>query len=364
MKILLMGGTGVLGAALGPFLSSNHINSVDVTSRKKRNGHDNLNYIQGDAKELNFIIPLIQKENYDVIVDFMLYSVNEFKERINLLLSNTKHYIFISSSRVYAESKHPLTEDSSRLLDITNDSEYLKDFEYSLYKAKEEDILNNTTKKNWSIIRPYKTYNEDRMQLGVFEKEQFADRVIRGKKIVFLKDCIDKYTSLTHNTDVAKVLSEIAQRAPSGKIYQIASPQRKTWNEILNIYVSAFNSQGFNFEYVLTNDYKSVAKIFHNRYRMKYDGFLNRFFSDCSIQKEFGPFNWIPLEKGLTESVAKYIDERKHRIEQIDYTHEAFFDRITKEREPISSIKGIKNKIKYIFFRYFPQKIVFSLRSE
>ena len=71
----------------------------------------------------------------------MSYTTEELKDRIELMLSATEQYIFLSSSRVYAGTDSLLTEDSPRLLDVTNDKEYLKTDEYALAKAREENII-------------------------------------------------------------------------------------------------------------------------------------------------------------------------------------------------------------------------------
>ena len=81
MKILVMGGTGAMGHELVPLLASNESNIVTVTSRRKIQSSEGITYIQGDAKNLSFIRQVVNHNQYDVIVDFMLYTIEEFKER-------------------------------------------------------------------------------------------------------------------------------------------------------------------------------------------------------------------------------------------------------------------------------------------
>ena len=364
MKILLMGGTGALGAALAPVLTADTSNSVYITSRKKHDDKGNIHYILCNAKETDELVLLLQKEQFDVVVDFMLYSEGEFENVAKKVLPLTRHYVFLSSARVYAESDEPISETSSRFLDITEDKDYLKDYEYSLYKAAEENVLIECKTKNWTIIRPYKTYSEDRLQLGVFEKEQWADRAIRGKKVVFLKDSMDKLTSLTHHTDAAKIIGLIInQREPNGKIYQIANPEQHSWQDIINIYAAVFAENGIDFNVVLTEDYYGLSEMLHNRYRMKYDGFINRVFSDKTIQELFGEFNWISVKTGLQDCLSAYIEKRRGDNIIVDYSVEGFFDRLTGETEAITTIPGWKNKTKYLLYRYLPQGILFKLRK-
>ena len=358
-----MGGTGALGCSLVPLLAKEQNDQIYVTSRRHIQDIDNIHYLQGNAKDKSFISSILEREKFDVVVDFMLYSVDEFKERIDILLGSTSHYLFFSSSRVYAESKELVTESSPRLLDTTKDKEYLQDFEYSLYKATEEDILKSSSYKNWTIIRPYKTYSDDRLQLSVFEKEQWADRPLRGKTVVFLKDSLEKFTSLTYTEDAAKILKRIIESNETFcKIYQIANPEQITWSDVIEIYKKAYQKKGFSLDVVTTNDYGNIASIFHNKYRMKYDGFLNRRFSDDLIQKEFGTFEWTSVKSGLTACTVNYIENRVEQKTTIDYALEGYFDRITGEKELVNKISGLKNKAKYVLYRYLPLRLYFKIK--
>lgn len=164
-KILLLGGTGAMGVYLVPELISLGF-EVFVTSRSaKTSDNVKLTYIQGNARYDKFIEKIFVNK-YDAIVDFMVYTTEEFQYRHELLLKNTKHYIFLSTYRVFAESNLPITENSPRLLDVSNDSEYLATDEYALMKARQENILRKSQYKNWTIIRPTITYSKTRFQLG------------------------------------------------------------------------------------------------------------------------------------------------------------------------------------------------------
>ena len=114
MDILILGGTGAMGVPLIKILKKEG-NNLYVTSRRKLSSEDNLHYVQGNAKDPIFFESLLNRK-YDVIIDFMVYGTDELQRRLPELLSHTGQYCFFSSSRVYAESKQPITEDSPRLL--------------------------------------------------------------------------------------------------------------------------------------------------------------------------------------------------------------------------------------------------------
>lgn len=189
-KVLLLGGTGAMGAHLAKVLAQQG-KQVDVTTRRERNDAERIHYIRGNAHDTTFVSKLLSAGDYDAVVDFMVYNTLEFKARVGMMLGGTRQYVFLSSSRVYADSKSPIKEDETpRLLDNCKDPEYLATDEYALTKARQEDVLRNSGRNNWTIIRPYITYSEIRLQLGPLEKEAWLFRAMTGRTIVFSKDII------------------------------------------------------------------------------------------------------------------------------------------------------------------------------
>ena len=74
MKILILGGTGAMGKHLVKILSYNRNNKLYITSRSHHISGDNLQYYLGDAHNMNFIQSIVDKVDYDAIIDFMYYS--------------------------------------------------------------------------------------------------------------------------------------------------------------------------------------------------------------------------------------------------------------------------------------------------
>lgn len=179
MNILVLGGTGAMGTHLISFLSENKDVSVTVTSRKERTSYGNINYIVGNARDREFMNSLLKNTHYDVIVDFMNYNYEEFLDYHHDLLEATDHYIFLSSSRVYANYEGRITEDCPRLLETTEDAAFLSTNRYALRKAREEDMLRSSGMTNYTIIRPYITYSNRRLQLGIYEKEEWLKNLRR-----------------------------------------------------------------------------------------------------------------------------------------------------------------------------------------
>lgn len=235
MNILILGGTGAMGKHLVEILKDTD-NQVTVTSRSVQPNSRNVSYVKGNAHDSDFLGRLLQK-HYDVIVDFMIYSTEEFGRRCQLLLNSCGQYVYISSSRVYADSQNPITEDTPRLLDVSKDAEYLSTDEYALAKARQEDLLRESGKRNYTIVRPYITYSETRLQLGELEKERWLYRALHGRSIVFSRDIANKTTTLTYGHNVSEgIAALLGQPGALGNAYHITANGSITWNEVLNIY--------------------------------------------------------------------------------------------------------------------------------
>ncbi|WP_429885676.1 NAD-dependent epimerase/dehydratase family protein, partial [Geoalkalibacter halelectricus] len=219
-NILVLGGTGAMGSHLVQLLAERG-DKVSVTTRSSQGPSADIEYIQGNAREDSFLDPILARK-WDAIVDFMVYTTPDFERRASKLLASTNQYLFLSSARVYAESTEPIGEDSPRLLDICVDSKFLATDEYALAKARQENILKQSGRHNWTIIRPYITYGEQRLQLGVLEKEGWLYRALQGRTIVFSKDIVGKLSTLTYGLDVAAAIAAlIGNTRALGEAYQI-----------------------------------------------------------------------------------------------------------------------------------------------
>lgn len=330
------------------FRDTNH--TIAITSRKNLKSYDNIHYIKGNAKNISFVKNLLV-EKYDIIIDFMSYSTEEFRQRYQLYLSNTWQYVFISSARVYAESDIPITENTARLLDTSSDKKYLSTDEYALAKARSEDLLKASNLNNYTIIRPSITYGKDRLQLGVLEKENWLYRVLHGRSIVFSKDISGKYTTMTSSMDVAKgIFSILGKKEALGQVFHITSEKAYTWNEILNLYVSIIERElGIPIDIVMTE--KAVnLKLKAKQYQVIYCRYFNRRFDNSKIKKHIDVDNFTDPKDGLDECLSNFL--RNPVFKEINWVLEAWNDKMAHERTPLKEIPSLKQKIAYMLCRY------------
>lgn len=354
MKILVLGGTGAMGKPVVQILASRGF-LVDVTTRKtKTNINNRIRYIVGDAHDMTFLKKIIA-EKYDAILDFMVYKPEEFKERYETFLQNTKQYVFLSSSRVYADSPNKLIDETSkRLLDVSSDQIYLQTNEYGLAKAKEENLLLQAPCKNWTIIRPYITYYDERLQLGVFEKETWLRRALEGKKIVFSSNIAEKYTTLTYGYDVAlRIADLIGNTKAIGQIYQIATAEYIKWEDVLSVYLDTLENYLGERPKVCMTEFCDPYTEKNNQYQVHCDREYNRKFSDTKIQhdtEESEPF--MPVINGVQMCLQNFLEGERKFLTPVNWRREGALDKISGDKTSLKEIDGLKNKVKYVIYRY------------
>ena len=308
MNILVLGGTGAMGTHLIDYYTTNNSSFVHVTSRKERKSHDNIQYIFGNARDLLFIHKILNHTHYDVIVDFMNYNYEEFEERYRLLLDACDHYIFLSSSRVYANYKGRITEDCPRLLETTDDVAFLSTNRYALRKAREEDMLKNSGKTNYTIIRPYVTYSNRRLQLGIYEKEEWLYRVLNDKPIIISDGILDKMTTLTFGKDVAFGIYKLSLGKPISEAVHITTRENMTWMEILSLYAEVIKSElGKVVEIYTSNDIKSIELLYEGGYNTIYDRQWNRRFDNSKAERVCGHIDYLGMREGLKTCLREFL---------------------------------------------------------
>lgn len=344
-----MGGTGAMGTHLVNLFKDTD-NAVYVTSRRHRDDFSNVHYLQGNAHELEFLHKVLTHKEWDTIVDFMIYSTKEFSSKVDLLLSSCRQYVFLSSSRVYADTQPCIKETSPRLLDVCTDKDYLETDEYALSKARSENVLFNCKHNNWTIIRPYITYSEQRLQLGVLEKEDWLYRVLHGQTLVFSRDIASKTTTLTYGFDVARgIKAIIGQESALGQVFHITCDESHTWQEVYDLYINILTKHLGHKPKVMMIDQNPRVPIKSSNPQVIYDRYFNRRFDNSKIKKYIDTSDFTPTMEGLSKCLEEFLKHPKFNM--TGWGNQAMYDRITGEWTPLKDIPTWSKRIKYLLRR-------------
>lgn len=298
-----------MGVYLVDILSDKDCEVFVTTRQDDKEDYKNVKFIKGNARDKDFISKVCQ-EKYDIIIDFMNYNLEEFEENYEILLKATNQYIFLSSCRVFNNSKI-INEETSKLLDSIDDQEFLKTNRYALRKAREENILRNSGYNNWTIVRPYITYSDRRLQLGIYEKEEWLYRLLNNKPLIIRKEILDNYTSLASGFDVATGIYNLSVNEKAiGQDINITSTESIKWKDIFDMYLRVLKERlDIEPTIYLRKDLEDIEMLFEGGYNTKYDRLWDRRFDNRKAINYCGDIKFEKILVGLEKCLNKFIDD-------------------------------------------------------
>ena len=343
-RVLLLGGTGAMGVYLRDILAqAGHI--VYITSRSAQKDSNCIKFLQGNAHDLSFVERVLFDVKPDAVVDFMTYTTEEFAARYEKLLGGTRHYLFLSSYRVFNNDRI-ITERSPRLLDTVKDEKYLKTDEYALCKARSENFLRQSAHKNWTIIRPGITYSKRRFQLGCLEANTLCYRSLLGLPIVMPKEMREKETTLTSGRDVALMISKLLLNPQAYcEDFNCATAEHHSWDYVCEIYRTILNAD------IRDSSIEDYIKVVGNCAQVKYDRLFDRRIDNSKILEATGlkQSDLMSLEDGLRNELDNFKANPVYQYP--DVVLNARMDRLLGTRIPLNELP-FSLKVKYWEYRY------------
>jgi hypothetical protein len=276
----------------------------------------------------------------------MVYSTDEFRQRYELLLKNAEHYIFTSTYRVFAECKEPIKETSPKLLDTSQDAEFLKTDEYALSKARQENILKESIYNNWTIIRPAITYSKMRFQLGTLEAGVIIPRAFYNLPVILPTEMLGKQATMTWGGDVAKMIASLILNPKAiCEDFNTVTSEHQMWKDIADYYNEII---GLN---IIQTNLDTYIKIVGNKYQVLYDRMFNRVMDNSKILNATGieQNELTVLKNGLTKELLDFTSIIKKT--EIWYKLNAKIDRILNTKTPLKNA-SVKQAATYYAFRF------------
>lgn len=328
--------------------------SVFITSRSSREDLGNIHYLRGNALDDDFASVVLKSRKWYAIVDFMVYSTQKLKDRIEKLVGATDQYVFISSCRVFADEDDIITEKSPRLLDVSEDTEYLKTDEYALRKAREENIVRKHP--NITIVRPSVTFNDRRLQLGVYEAEDWLGRILCDRTVVFSRDIASHITTMTYGEDVAKgIAGLIGNPKAIGEDFNIVTSENMTWGDVMQIYVDILNEKGFSPKIKIIDKALNL-RIKKWQYQVKYARLFNRRFDNSKILDAVPGLVFEDTKNQLRRCTENYLKKKHNRI-NLSWVS-ILQDREAKELVSRKYFDSPVKYLKYLTIMFLPYKLL------
>lgn len=241
MKVLFIGGTGIISSAISKQL----INDGCELYLLNRGNNNNvlpegaINLVC-DINDETKVFEIIKDMNFDVVADFIAFVPSQIERDYRLFSDKTKQFIFISSASAYQKplSDYRVSEGTP----LANPY-----WDYSMNKiACEERLIDMYRKTGFpiTIVRPSHTYCDRYIPLGVHGNNgswQVVKRMLEGKPVIIHGDGTSLW-SLTHSSDFAKAFIGLMGNPHAiGEAVHITSDEVLTWNQV---YASIANALG------------------------------------------------------------------------------------------------------------------------
>jgi len=339
-RILVIGGTGTMGRPLVEQLLEDTDNEVWVVGRHlKQRDISNQHLLAGNAFNISFLRENVLCRHYDAIVDFLWYDEDIFSKSIQMLLNATEQYISLSSAAVYVESKDVIDESTLRDYDVASENERRNCRDYNFVKARLENILKDTGRKNWTIIRPHLTFNSNRIPLCSWEINIWLQRAIHYLPIAIPVDLLCYKTTFTHGSYLAhQIINLIGCEKALGETFQLGSETVYSWGEIVNVINEILEELRYPLK-IFPTEAKIIAEkcpwnansLIHNRMRDLCFS-TNKYRKATGDDVKFVEFH-NHLQNSIKIAVDKYVGNRIARTDVIViYEH----DKIVEQPTPYS----------------------------
>ncbi len=234
MKVLFIGGTGIISSACAPQAVSKGIDLCFLNRGKSdRETPPGVKVLHGDIRDRASAEAALAGHTWDVVVDWIAFTPEHIQADLDLFEGKTGQFVFISSASAYQTPPSTLPITESTILDNPL-------WQYSRNKIACEEMLVDAYRKRkfpYTIVRPSHTY--DRRLLPFDGGYTIVDRMRKGKPVVVLGDGTSIWT-LTHHTDFAKgFVGLLGNSHAIAESYHITSDEWLTWNQIFDVVESS-----------------------------------------------------------------------------------------------------------------------------
>jgi nucleoside-diphosphate-sugar epimerase len=227
MKVLFIGGTGVISSACSRLAASRGVELYLLNrGQTERPIPEGARIVRGDIYNRASVERALGDTTFDAVVDWIAFTPGHVEADIDLFRGRTGQYVFISSASAYQKplSSLPITESTPLHNPFWAYSQAKIACEERLMRAYREDGFPVT------IVRPSHTY--DRTKVPLLGHYTSIDRMRKGKKVIVHGDGSSLWV-LTHHEDFAKgFVGLLGNHRAIGHAFHITSDEVLTWNQI------------------------------------------------------------------------------------------------------------------------------------
>jgi nucleoside-diphosphate-sugar epimerase len=234
MRVLFIGGTGIISSACSPLAISQGIDLYLLNrSQSHRGTPSGAKVLHGDIRNPDSVKQAIGDLTFDAVVDWIAFTADHIEIDLELFRGRTGQFVFISSASAYQSPPSTLPVTESTILDNPF-------WQYSRNKiACEERLVRAYREEKFpiTIVRPSHTY--DKTLLPFDGGYTVLKRMLDGKPVVVHGDGTSIWV-LTHHRDYARAFVPLLGNSHAiGEAYHITSDEWITWNQIFDYVADA-----------------------------------------------------------------------------------------------------------------------------
>ena len=232
MKALFIGGTGVISTAISQLAVERGWELTLLNRGSRKEEVPGAKQLTLDVNDEDAVRNAIERENYDVVADFIAFVPAQAERDIRLFSGKTDQYFFISSASAYQKPlAHAVIRESTPLANPY--------WEYSRNKIACEEILMEAYRKTGfpvTIIRPSHTYSWRSLPVAIHGNKgpwQVLDRMRQGKRVLVPGDGTSLWAIMNSRDFAPAFLGLMGNIHAIGQAVQITGEEILTWNQIM-----------------------------------------------------------------------------------------------------------------------------------
>ena len=231
MKVLLVGGTGVISSGVTAEILDRGMELWLMTRRQQpRYIPEGANLLIADCNDEAAVEKVLAGHHFDAVVHFCVFNAEQMRRAWKLFDGVTDQFFVISSGTVYKKplANYLITEDVP-LGNIHS--------RYARNKLAVENVMREAMAAGFPgiIIRPSLTYSEFHPLMAINSRVHpysIINRMRKGKPVVVHGDGTSLWT-ITYNRDLAKGLVGLfGNKEAIGEAFHITSDEVLDWNRI------------------------------------------------------------------------------------------------------------------------------------
>lgn len=334
MRILIVGGTGLISSALATVLTRD---GHDLTLVTRGLSHlsppPEAHIIHADATDAEAMRaalrgPRLRGERFDAVVQFIAFDADHVRADVETFAPLTDQYVLVATSAAYKtfDHFHPLTEDTEQENLFWRYAQLKAEAERALREAAEAASL------PFTIVRPAHTYGASKIPAYTGNSAHpwtIVDRMRGGKDIIVPGDGTALWT-VTHAHDVATGMAGLlGNRDALGKAVHITSDEALTWTGLYGAIADAagLTAEQFASQCVFVPSEAMIAAVPAQEGSIRGDK-MHPAVYDTSLLRSLVP-EWratVPFAQGMREAIAWF--EADPARQRVDDAANAMFDRL------------------------------------